>query len=146
MSERPESLYGSDEICRELMTNAQVWAVVGLGADPEKAAYRVAAFLQKQGKRIVPVHPRAEVVHGEQGYRTLAEAVAAVGPVDVVDCFVAATRVGGIIDQAIEIGAPAIWTQLEIVDEAAAQRAADAGVKMVMDRCPAIEWPRLMSA
>lgn len=120
-----------------------VWAVVGLGANPERPAYGVARFLQSQGKRIVPVYPRAEVVHGEQGFATLAEATAAVGHIDVVDCFVNSNRVGAIVDEAIAIGAGAVWLQLDVIDEAAAQRAKDAGLTVVMNRCPAIEFPRL---
>lgn len=120
-----------------------VWTVVGLGANPERPAYGVARFLQSQGKRIVPVYPRAEVVHGEQGFATLAEATAAVGHIDVVDCFVNSNRVGAIVDEAIAIGAGAVWMQLDVIDEAAAQRAKDAGLTVVMNRCPAIEFPRL---
>jgi len=118
-----------------------VWAVVGLGANPERPAYGVARFLQAQGKRIVPVYPRAEVVHGEQGYATLTDAVAAVGHIDVVDCFVNSGRVGGIVDEAIAIGAGAVWLQLDVIDEAAAARARAAGLTVVMNRCPAIEFP-----
>lgn len=126
-----------------LKHGAAVWAVVGLGANPERPAYGVARFLQSQGKRIVPVYPRAEVVHGEQGYATLTEAAAAVGHIDVVDCFVNANRVGAIVDEAIAIGADAVWLQLDVIDEAAAQRATDAGLTVVMNRCPAIEFPRI---
>jgi predicted CoA-binding protein len=127
-----------------LKADSRVWAVVGLGANPERAAYGVALTLQQRfGKRIVPVYPRAEEVHGERGYRTLAEAAAAVGHIDVVDCFVNSGRVGAVVDEAIAIGAGAVWLQLDVIDEAAAQRARDAGLTVVMDRCPAIEFPRL---
>jgi predicted CoA-binding protein len=98
--------------------------------------------LQAHGKRIVPVHPRAADVHGETGFATLADAVFSVGPVDVVDCFVNSRRVGEVVDQAIEVGAKAVWLQLDVVDEAAARRARAAGLDVVMDRCPAIEWRR----
>lgn len=113
-----------------------VWAVVGL-SDPRRAAYGVAQFLQARGKRIVPVHPDAAEVHGEQGYPTLADIPF---PVDVVDCFVNSRLVGPVVDQAVEIGAYGVWLQLGVVDEAAARRARAAGLTVVMDRCPRIEW------
>lgn len=126
-----------------LKHDTSVWAVVGLGNNPERPAFGVARFLQQQGKRIVPVYPRAEEVHGEQGYASLTEASAAVGPIDVVDCFVNSSRVGAIVDEAIAIGAKAVWLQLDVIDEAAAERARAAGLTVVMDRCPAIEFPRI---
>ncbi len=127
-----------------LKSDTKVWAVVGLGANPERPAYGVARTLQQTyGKRIVPVYPRAEEVHGEPGYASLSEAAAAVGHIDVVDCFVNASRVGAIVDEAIAIGADAVWMQLTVIDEAAAQRARDAGLTVVMNRCPAIEFPRI---
>lgn len=126
-----------------LKHDTSVWAVVGLGNNPERPAYRVAKFLQQQGKRIVPVYPRAEEVHGEPGYVSLAEAMAAVGPIDVVDCFVNSSRVGAVVDEAIAVGAKAVWLQLDVIDDAAAQRAQDAGLTVVMNRCPAIEFPQI---
>ena len=113
------------------------WAVVGLSNDRSRAAYGVAAFLQARGRRIVPVHPRAETVHGEPGYRTLAEIPF---DVDVVDCFVRSELVGPVVDQAVEKGASGVWMQLGVVDHAAADRARAAGLDVVMDRCPKIEW------
>jgi predicted CoA-binding protein len=115
----------------------QTWAVVGLSNDRSRAAYGVAAFLQAQGRRIVPVHPRAETVHGEQGYERLADIPL---DVDVVDCFVRSELVGPVVDQAVEKGAKAVWMQLGVVDAAAAARAEAAGLEVVMDRCPKIEW------
>ena len=125
-----------------LRRETQTWYIVGLGDNPDRAAYGVAAFLQRIGKRIVPIHPRAEVVHGEQGYRTIADAVAAVGAPDVVDVFVNSSRAGEFADQAISAGARAVWFQLDVIDHAAAARVEAAGLTMVMDRCPAIEWGR----
>jgi predicted CoA-binding protein len=134
-------IYGDDDRIRRLLTMTSTWAVVGLGDNPERAAFGVAAFLQRHGKRIVPVHPRAETVHGEIGYRTLSEARAEVGHIDVVDMFVNGRLVGREVDAAIGIGADAVWLQLEVIDEPAARRARAAGLLTVMDRCPAIEWP-----
>ena len=115
------------------------WAVVGLSNDTSRMAYSVAAFLQARGKRIVPVHPTAPTVHGEQGYATLPEIPF---PVDVVDCFVRSSLVGPVVDDAIAIGAKAVWMQLGVIDEAAAERARAAGLDVVMDQCPKlVEWP-----
>ncbi len=115
----------------------QTWAVVGLSQDQTRAAYGVARFLQAHGKRIVPVHPKAETVHGEQGYPQLLDIPF---PVDVVDCFVRSALVGPVVDEAIEIGASGVWMQLGMVEPAAASRAQAAGLDVVMDRCPKIEW------
>lgn len=134
---RPEEI-------RQVLEGTTTWFVVGLGNDPSRDAFSVAALLQRKGKRIVPIHPRAEVVHGEQGYATIAEAAAAVGAPDVVDMFVRSDRVGPLADEALAAGAGAVWFQLGVVDHDAAQRVVDAGRIMVMDRCPAIEWPRLV--
>ncbi len=137
-------LYGSRTDVDRLLLESQLWFVVGLGNNPDRAAYGVAAVLQAHGKRIVPIYPRAEVVHGEQGYTTIADAVAAVGIPDVVDVFVRSDRAGEFADEAIAAGAGAVWFQLDVIDEAAAQRVIDAGMTMVMDKCPAIEWHRLI--
>lgn len=133
-------LYGSPEVVSRVLDETTTWFVVGLGNNPERDAYGIARLLQSKGKRIVPIYPRAEVVHGEQGYATIAEAVAAVGRPDVVDMFVRSDRVGPFVDEAIAVGARAVWMQLGVVDEAAAQRAVDAGLDVVMDNCPAIAW------
>lgn len=133
--------YGDDATIKDILTNAgDVWAVVGLSNTPERAAYRVAEKLQRFGKKVVPVHPRAETVHGEQGYATLAGVPF---PVDVVDVFVNSARAGGVADQAVTLGAKAVWFQLGVVDEAAYVRTRKAGLQMVMDRSPGREIPRL---
>jgi len=115
----------------------KTWAVVGLGNNPERAAFGVAKLLQNKGHRIIPVYPRAEIVHGEVGYKTLAEIPT---PVDVVDCFVNSKLVGKVVDEAIAIGAKAVWLQLDVIDDEAVTRAKDAGLIAIMDRCPAIEY------
>jgi len=115
----------------------KTWAIVGLGNNPERAAYGVSKLLKEKGHRIVPIYPRAETVHGEVGYRTLSEIPF---PVDVVDCFVNSKLVGKVVDEAIEIGAKAVWLQLEVIDEEAIARAEAAGLLAIMDRCPAIEY------
>ncbi|GIG24122.1 CoA-binding protein [Cellulomonas denverensis] len=125
---------------QRLLTTPGTWAVVGLSGNTARAAYGVSALVQSLGHRIVPVHPRAETVHGAPGVRTLAEIPE---PVDVVDVFVNAGLAGAVVDQAIAAGAGAVWLQLGVVDEAAATRAEAAGLDVVMDRCPAIEARRL---
>jgi len=117
----------------------KTWAVVGLGNNPDRAAFGVAKVLQSHGHRIIPVHPRAEEVHGETGYKTLSEIPFSI---DVVDCFVASERVGEIVDEAIKIGAKAVWLQLGVIDQAAIDRALAAGLLAVMDHCPAIEYKK----
>jgi len=125
---------------RTVLAECETWAVVGLSNNTSRAAYGVARFLQGRGKRIVPVHPSAETVHGEQGYPTLADIPFAV---DTVDVFVRSDLAGPIADQAVGINARAVWFQLGVVDPDAFARTTAAGLTMVMDRCPAIEWPRL---
>lgn len=135
------TVYGDDATIRRILTAAgDTWAVVGLSDNPERAAYRVAGKLQRLGKRVVPVHPKAETVHGEPGFASLTEIPFAV---DVVDVFVNSALAGGIADQAVAIGAKAVWFQLDVIDEAAYARTRDAGLLMVMDRSPGREIPRL---
>jgi predicted CoA-binding protein len=131
--------YRDPAVISRILADCQVWAIVGLGADPDRPAYPVAALLQSHGKRIVPVHPRAAEVLGEPGYRTLAEIPFAI---DVVDIFRRSSDAGRFVDQAIELHARAVWLQLGVVDAAAAGRAVAAGLDVVMDACPKIEWPR----
>ncbi|MDM7831151.1 CoA-binding protein [Cellulomonas edaphi] len=125
---------------RRLLTSPGRWAVVGLSTNADRAAYGVARFVQSLGHEIVPVHPAAPTVHGAEGYASLGEVP---GHVDVVDVFVNSALAGAVVDEAIAIGARAVWLQLGVVDEAAAQRARAAGLDVVMDACPAIEAPRL---
>ncbi|MEU9860307.1 CoA-binding protein [Streptomyces sp. NPDC047971] len=130
----------SDTVRKILTATGDTWAVVGLSSNQARAAYGVAAVLQRFGKRIVPVHPKAETVHGERGYASLADIPF---PVDVVDVFVNSDHAGRVADEAAAIGAKAVWFQLGVIDEAAYERTREAGLDMVMDRCPAIEIPRL---
>ncbi|WP_328917541.1 MULTISPECIES: CoA-binding protein [unclassified Streptomyces] len=134
-------MYGDTETVRKILTGTgDTWAVVGLSNNTARAAYGVASVLQRFGKRVVPVHPKAESVHGEQGYASLAEIPF---PVDVVDVFVNSDLAGGVADEAVAVGAKAVWFQLDVIDEGAYDRTRAAGLDMVMDRCPAIEIPRL---
>ena len=103
----------------------------------KRTAWRIAHLLQSRGKRIVPIHPAAPTVHGEQGYATLADVPF---PIDVVDVFRRSEEAGQFADQAVAVGAKAVWFQLGVIDEAAFDRTIAAGTPMVMDTCPAIEW------
>ena len=122
-----------------MLDTCETWAVVGLSGDPSRTAYEIAAFLQDHGKRIVPIHPSAPTVLGEQGYPTLADVPF---PIDCVDVFRRSSAAGEFADAAVAVGAKAVWFQLGVVDEDAFRRTTDAGVPMVMDTCPAIEWRR----
>jgi predicted CoA-binding protein len=118
---------------------SRTWAVVGLTRHEYRAAHSVAAFLQANGMRIVPVNPLAESVLGEKGYAHLSDIEF---PIDVVDIFRRSDKAGHHVDEAIAINARCVWLQLGVVDEQAARRAQDAGLDVVMDACPKIEWPR----
>ena len=122
-----------------MLDEAGVWAVVGLSGNPTRTAYSIARLLQHRGKQVVPVHPEAPVVLGEQGFATLADIPF---PVDVVDVFRRSEAAGEFADQAVEIGAGGVWFQLGVVDHDAFRRTTEAAVPMVMDACPAIEWRR----
>lgn len=137
------STFADNEQLHKLLTDTHLWFIVGLGDDPTRPAFGVAKVLQTHGKQIVPIHPRAKTVHGEQGFTTIADAAAVHGPPDVVDVFVRSDRAGEFADQAIEAGAKAVWFQLDVIDQNAAARVTGAGLAMVMDRCPAIEYRRL---
>ncbi|MGV2922226.1 CoA-binding protein [Streptomyces alfalfae] len=134
-------MYGDRETVRRILTeHGDTWAVVGLSENRERAAYGVADVLRRFGKRVVPIHPKSPTVHGEQGYPSLA---AVPFQVDVVDVFVNSALAGQVADEAVAAGAAAVWFQLGVIDEAAYARTRAAGLDMVMDRCPAIEIPRL---
>lgn len=129
------------ELIRELLTTPGRWAVVGLSNNPRRVALGVSRFLiDSLGMEVVPVSLKGDDVHGRTGYKRLADVP---GDIDVVDCFVNSTKVGTVVDQAIEVGAKAVWLQLGVIDEAAAERAAKAGLGVVMNTCPAMEAPSL---
>jgi uncharacterized protein len=133
------------DVISRLLTTPATWAVVGLSANTERTAYRIGRYLRDQlGMTIVPVNLRGEDALGEKGYYRLADVPP---PVHVVDCFVNSRRVGEVVDDAIaekdRLGIEAVWLQLGVVDEAAAERARAAGLDIVMDTCPAMEAPSL---
>jgi len=128
--------HSDDEMIQRVLRRP-VWAVVGLTGDQTRAAYGVAAFLQSQGKQVVPVNPAGTAVLDQPGYASIADIPF---PVDVVDIFRRSEAAGEHVDEAIAAGAGAVWLQLGVIDEAAADRARDAGLDVVMDHCPHIEW------
>lgn len=143
----PTTHHNDPNVIRDLLTTPATWAVVGLGDNPDRTAYRVSRWLQAElGLRLVPIHPSAATVHGATGYASLAD-VPDGTRVKVVDCFVNSDRVGAVVDEAIaereRLGIEALWLQLGVIDLAAAARAEEAGLDVVMDTCPKIEFPRL---
>ncbi len=131
----------TDAEIRDILSSVQTIAVVGWSPKPDRPSHGVAAFLKRQGYRVIPVNPgqAGETALGETVVATLAEA----GPVDMVDIFRRSEEAGAVADEAVRTGAKVVWMQLGVVDEAAAERARAAGLRVVMNRCPAIEIPRL---
>lgn len=130
-----ETSAAADRILGEL----RIFAVVGASPTPSRPSHEVMGVLQRHGYTVIPVNPRASQVRGLPCYPDLS---AIPGPVDVVDIFRRSEAAGAHVDEAIAIGAKAIWMQLGVIDEAAARRARDAGLEVVVDRCPAIELAR----
>lgn len=132
----------SDADIKVLLEGARTIALVGASDRPDRPSYRVMAMLQEHGYRVIPVNPQitGEHLHGEFVFRELAQ----IGePIDIVDIFRRPLAAGEAVDAAIAVGAKAVWMQLGVINQDAAARAEAAGLKVVMDRCPAIEIPRL---
>ncbi len=134
--------HSTPETIRELLTQTRTWAVVGCSPDPRRDSHRIARLLQERGFRVIPVNPAVGELLGERWYPSLLDIPPGEG-VEVVDLFRRADLAGRHVDEAIALGARGVWLQLGVVDEAAAERALTAGLRVVMDRCPAIELPRL---
>ena len=126
-----------DDDIRWALEETSTWAVVGCSPDPSRDSHRIASLLQRRGLRVIPVNPAVPELLGERCYASLEEVPE---PVDVVDVFRRSSLAGAHVDEAIAVGARAVWLQLGVIDEAAAARAREAGLRVVMDRCPAIEW------
>ena len=131
-----------DDAIRWCLTERRTWAVVGCSPSPLRDSQRIAALLKREGHRVIPVNPDVDEVIGERCYPTVADIPE---PVDVVDIFRRSEAAGAHVDEAIAAGAKAVWMQLGVIDHDAAERAADAGLHVVMNRCPAIELPQLVS-
>jgi predicted CoA-binding protein len=134
----------TDDAIRALLSTPRTWAVVGCSPRPHRDSHRIARLLQERGNRIVPVNPDAggAEILGEPSHAAL-DALPSGTEVDVVDIFRRSDAAGAHVDEAIAIGARAVWMQLGVIDEAAAGRARAAGLEVFMDRCPAIELRRL---
>jgi uncharacterized protein len=133
-------------VAARILTEYRVWAVVGASPDPTRPSFGVTRSLMRFGFQVIPIYPRETTIHGLASVPDLRTAAAqrpAGSPIEVVDIFRASHRAGAHVDEAIEIGAKAVWLQLGVWDEAAAERADAAGLLVVMDRCPAIDYPRL---
>ncbi len=128
-----------------VLTEYRVWAVVGCSPDPWRDSHSIAKLLQDRGYRVIPVNPQCDEILGERCYASLRDIPAEEG-VEVVDVFRRSEAAGAHVDEAIEMGAKAVWLQLGVIDHDAAGRARQAGLKVVMDKCPAIELPRLRAA
>lgn len=132
----------SDQLIKQILTSVRRIAVVGASDNPEKASFRVSAWLQEQGYEIVPVNPRlaGKTILGQQVYHSLKDIP---GKIDMVDVFRNAEAATEITLEAIAINAKVVWLQLGIVNQQAAELAKNSGLTMIMDRCPKIEIPRL---
>jgi predicted CoA-binding protein len=132
----------SDEYLRDILTSVKTIAVVGASPRPQRPSHGVMRYLQGEGYRAIPVNPFAagSTIHGERCYASLADVPE---PVDMVDVFRRADMAGGVVEEAIAIGAKIVWMQLGVRDDDAAARAEAQGIRVVMNRCPAIEIPRL---
>lgn len=134
-----------DSTLRQILATARTIAVVGWSPRPDRPSHGVAAFLARRGYRVIAVNPgqAGQVALGQTVRASLAEVAAKDGPIDMVDIFRRSEEAGAVVDEAIAAGAKAVWMQLGVTDAAAAGRARAAGLEVVMDRCPAIEIPRL---
>jgi len=137
-----------EDTIRALLVDPGTWAVVGLSTNRARPAWDVARWLSVElEKGLVAVHPKAEEVHGAPGYASIADIPDQ--DLKVVDCFVNSSRVGAVVDEAIahkdRLQLDAVWLQVGVIDVEAAERAREAGLEVVMDTCPRIEWPRVRS-
>ena len=132
----------NERLAVEILESSHVIAMVGASNKPERASYRVMAFLQLCGYHVIPVNPAlaGEVLHGQVVKGSLSDIDQ---PVDLVDIFRNSAAAGEAVDQAIAIGAKAVWMQLGVINPEAADRASEAGLKVIMDRCPKIDIPEL---
>ena len=134
--------WSDPKVAEHILRSYRVWAVIGCSSHPWRASHGVSRYLLSQGYEMVPINPNEELIHGKRAYPNLASVPMEPGaPIEVVDIFRRSDLVLPHVEEAIAIGAKAIWMQLEVWNEEAAILAADAGLDVVMDRCPAIDHP-----
>ena len=131
----------NDSTLRELLSTAHVIAVVGYSDKPHRTSYQIAQFLKQAGYKVYPVNPSVETIDGERSYASLADVPE---PIDIVNVFRRSEYLPGVVDDAIAVGAKAVWAQLGVYDEAAGRKAESAGLVTVMDACIKVEYNRLM--
>jgi predicted CoA-binding protein len=137
--------WSDPKIAERILRSYRVWAVVGCSSDPSRPSYGVSRYLMSQGYSVAPVNPNETLVHGKQAYADLRSVPADPrAPIEVVDLFRRSDAVLPHVEEAIEIGARAIWMQLGVWNQEAAELAAHAGLLVVMNRCPAIDHPRMI--
>jgi predicted CoA-binding protein len=122
----------SNETVKQILDECQTIAVVGLSSNPGRASNGVARYMREQGYRVIPVNPNEKLIFGEKAYPSLADVP---GKIDLVDIFRRSEEAGAVVDEAIKVGAKAVWLQEGVIDRAAARRAQEAGLLVVMDRC-----------
>lgn len=145
----PELLarWSDPSVAERILRSFRVWAVVGCSSDPERPSHRVSRYLISQGYQVVPINPNEQSVHGRPAYPDIRSVPADPrAPIEVVDLFRRSDSVPAHVEEAIEVGAKAIWMQLGVWNVDAAERAAEAGLLVVMDRCPSIDHPALIGA
>ena len=139
--------WSDPQVAERILRSFRVWAVVGCSSRPWRASFGVSRYLLSQGYAVVPINPGEEVVHGKLAYPDLRSVPADPrAPIEVVDLFRRSDAVLPHVTEAIEIGAKAVWMQLDVWNPQAAQLAADAGLLVVMDRCPAIDHPQMIGS
>ncbi len=143
LDEQQRSRYQNTRTIQKLLGEARTIAVVGLSTESTKASNMVASYLQDEGYRVIPVNPRATEILGLECYPDLKSIPV---PVDIVDIFRPASEVASIVNEAIEIGAGAVWMQLRIIDLDAADKAIEAGLEVVVDKCIKMEHGRFGGA
>ncbi len=129
------TINNNEQTIQTILDECRTIAVVGLSSNPARPSYGVADYMKRQGYRVIPVNPNETEVLGEQAYPTLEAAAAEAGTIDLVDVFRRSDAAGEVVDDAIRIGARAVWLQDGVIDEQAAERATDAGLMVVMDDC-----------
>jgi predicted CoA-binding protein len=140
MMMKRESEINSPQVIRQILDECKTIAVVGLSSNSMRPSNGVSGYMKRQGYRIIPVNPNESEVLGEKAYASLADVTE---KIDLVDIFRRSEEAGAVVDEAIRIGARAVWLQEGVIDKAAAERALDAGLLVVMDRCILKEHARL---